>query len=243
MKSPEIRVYLTPEDFPPPESLVGKTAVVIDVLRAFSTAACALANGCQAIIPVLSCAEAYEKASSFNNGRAVLGGERNGFKLENFDFGNSPLEYTRDLLAGKILIFTTTNGTRALLYCSQASRVFTASLLSMESVCRQICESDSDVAIFCAGTDGSFSLEDAVCAGLMAEWLSKHSDTFELSRSASEAINYSKQYKGDLLAMLMESEHGQYLKQHGFGDDLEFCSQLNAVPVVGEFKNGRISRI
>ena len=98
-----------------PGALAGRTALVIDVLRASTTIVTALANGARALIPCLGPEEARERLQGFASGEALLGGERGARRLSGFALGNSPLEYTSEEVKGKTIFFTTTNGTRALL--------------------------------------------------------------------------------------------------------------------------------
>src|SRR5438874_11853400 len=124
----QIDVYLLPALVEPAE-LAGKTVVVIDVLRATTTIITALANGATQVIPCLEIDEARKAAADFGS-PAILGGERGGRPIAGFDLGNSPAEYSREQVAGKTVVFTTTNGTRALLRCKAARRVLLGAFIS-----------------------------------------------------------------------------------------------------------------
>ncbi|MBT8397581.1 MAG: 2-phosphosulfolactate phosphatase [Gemmatimonadetes bacterium] len=115
-------------------SVEGKTAVVIDVIRATSTLVEALANGAKAIFPTLSTEEAVKLASSLGREDTLLCGERKGLKVEGFDLGNSPAEFTAEVVGGKQLVMTTTNGTRAFAAVEAADRVLAASFLNLSAV-------------------------------------------------------------------------------------------------------------
>ena len=117
-----IHVYALP-NFAAAEDFVGGTVVVIDVLRATTTIVFALEAGATEVIPCLEVGDARAMAEKFPPGTAVLGGERNGLPIEGFDLGNSPSEYTPETVGGKTVIFTTTNGTRAMLRCQKAAQV------------------------------------------------------------------------------------------------------------------------
>ena len=104
------------------EKIEGTIAAVVDVLRATSTIITALGSGCRAVIPVMDVEKAHDVSNSFRQQDVVLGGERKGQKIDGFDFGNSPQEYTRERIQGKVLVITTTNGTKALVGAAKAAR-------------------------------------------------------------------------------------------------------------------------
>ena len=134
-----IRVHLLPGLFEPRE-LRGGVAVVIDVLRATSTIVHALAAGAQAIVPCCEVEEARRIAATFPPGKALLGGERRGVMIPGFDLGNSPGDYTAEVVGGRKVVFTTTNGTGALLCAREARRVLTGALSNLGAVVELLAE-------------------------------------------------------------------------------------------------------
>src|SRR6056297_2184178 len=163
-----VRVRYTVSEVDPAE-LSGATAVVVDLLRATSTIVAALSAGARGIYPAASTEEALRLAQSLGREDTLLCGERKGVRIEGYDLGNSPAEFTRDVIADKRLVLDTTNGTSALLAVSEADRVFATSLVNLAATGRTL-EGTDDVLIVCAGREGAFALEDAVCAGaLIAE--------------------------------------------------------------------------
>ena len=123
-------------DLTAPEKLAGGAVVVIDVLRATTVIAHALAAGARQVIPCLEVDEALRIAQTLPKGQAVLAGERDGLKIDRFDLGNSPAEFTPESVAGKTLVFTTTNGTRAMTYCRDARRVIIGAFVNGSSAMR-----------------------------------------------------------------------------------------------------------
>src|SRR5438132_9688378 len=113
-----------------PDELRDGTAVVIDVLRASTTICHALAAGAREVIPCLEVEEARRVAADNSGSRPMLGGEREGVRIEGFDLGNSPGEYRPDTVGGRTVVFTTTNGTRAMLGCRSARRVLIGSFVN-----------------------------------------------------------------------------------------------------------------
>jgi len=165
--APMLNVYALPT-LVAPEALAGGTAVVIDVLRASTTIVYALEAGATQVIPCLEVEDARAAAAGLPPGEVVLGGERRGLPIDGFDLGNSPAEYTPDRVGGRTVVFTTTNGTRAILGCRSADRVLIGAFANASAVCRQLAGIER-IHLVCAGTDGEFSRDDVLLAGLLVE--------------------------------------------------------------------------
>jgi len=237
-----IDVLLIPEErFCKEKELGGKLIVVIDVLRASSTIATALARGCKGFIPIFSPDEAKDKAKEFTKGEVLLGGERKGRKIEGFVLGNSPREYKKKIIKDKIIIFTTTNGVKTLEMAKNASGIVICSFLNLKAVCDYCLNFKGDVLVICAGKEGKFSLEDSVCAGMLINSLRKKSPEFyrETDSNLTVQILYN-QYADNILRMLRKSQHGQYLESIGLEKDLEFCSSVDIFDIVPIFKDRMI---
>ncbi|NLI90749.1 MAG: 2-phosphosulfolactate phosphatase [Peptococcaceae bacterium] len=221
--------------------LTDKIAVVIDVFRATSTMVTALANGCLAIIPVLTTEEAIERRVTEPG--SLLGGERKALRIEGFDLGNSPFEYSPEKVGGKKVIMTTTNGTRAIQAVAGARHIFIASFLNVESIAHAIyrhIEVQKDiegVVIICSGSEDRFDIPDTLCAGMLIEALGKETQVNDLGRAAQMLYNMTK---ADLLETLKQTEHGRLLLSLGFDKDLVYCSTSNILPIVPVLDNGEI---
>src|ERR1051326_3706191 len=133
----QVHVHLLPE-LVPADALAGSIAVVVDVLRASTTIVHALAAGCVAVRPCLEVEEARELARTFPAGTAILGGERHGKPIPGFDLGNSPGDYTAKVCKGRTLVFTTTNGTKAIHRAAGADSILIAGFENINAVCEQI---------------------------------------------------------------------------------------------------------
>ncbi len=155
-----------------PEDLSGGAVVVIDVLRASTTMIHALEAGAVEVVPCLEVEEALALAAQMPAGDAVLGGERQGVLIEGFDLANSPAEYTPYSVGGKTVVFTTTNGTRALVQCRQARRVLIGGFVNASAVVRQLL-AEPQVYLLCAGSGGEISRDDILCAGLLVDRLER----------------------------------------------------------------------
>lgn len=155
-------------DLTTPEALSGGVVVVIDVLRASTVIVHALAAGAREVVPCLEIEEARRVAAGLSSGQAVLGGERGGLPITGFDLGNSPEEYTPEKVAGKTVVFTTTNGTRAMQRCRQAKRVLVGAFVNARAVIEAL-TGEEQIHLLCAGTRGEITREDVLLAGLLAE--------------------------------------------------------------------------
>lgn len=221
--------------------LTDKIAVVIDVFRATSTMVTALANGCQAIIPVLTTDEAIERR--LNESGALLGGERKALRIEGFDLGNSPFDYSPEKVGGKKVIMTTTNGTRAIQAVAPAQKVWIASFLNIESIAHAIfryLENHRDIrgiVIICAGSEDRFDIPDTLCAGMLIEVLGKKIQVNDLGQAAQMLYNIARV---DLLGTLRKTEHGQLLLSLGFEKDVVYCATTNILPIVPILEDGEI---
>ena len=212
----------------------GKTAVIIDVLRATTSMVIALANGAKQIIPFLTPREAKDYAT--RAGDFLLCGERKGVKLPHFDLGNSPREFTKERVENKTLLMTTTNGTRAINQSLTAKRIFIASALNVQALMERI-GSEKDLVIVCAGTKGKFSLDDFAVAGLIISYLEKNNDIVldDLGAAAKMLLKDRTLY-----SLLAASRHGERLKHLGFQEDVAFCSQEGVINLVPYYDAGVI---
>ena len=212
--------------FTPTEASDARTAIVIDVLRATSTIAQALAAGYRR---VLCCAE-IEEARSLRAAEpdALLAGERLCVRIPGFDRGNSPREFTSG--KGETVILTTTNGTRAI--ASAASRcdtILAGSLLNLDAVVAAVRDVAADVVLVCAGVKGEFALDDAYCAGRMADLLAG-----DMSDAAEAAIRLARSFS-EPRAGLAASQSGRNLVDAGLDEDIDWCARESVLDVVPRF--------
>lgn len=220
--------------------LVNKRIVVLDVLRATSTIVTALYNGATEVIPVQEYDEALNLVRSIGRNICLLGGERKGLKIEGFDLGNSPLEYTREQVDGKKIILCTTNGTKTIKTFRNGGEVLIGSYLNMERLVAYLIKDPQDTTLVCSGREGVLCLEDLACAGMIAQLVAGVVEA-ELTDAAQVAIFSAKQNSNEsLVKFTSQTEHGRYLNSIGMGEDLNFCTTLNSAPIIPRFKEGRI---
>ncbi len=183
----------------PAETLAESAVVVIDLLRASTSICWALANGARDVRPFAEVDDLLRAAAELGRANVLLGGERGGVRIAGFDLGNSPAEYTPERVAGKSVLITTTNGTRALWHARLAKRIVVGCANNRAAVAAALRDAD-EVHILCAGTDGEPSAEDELAAGAIADAILKfHSEPEGVSpRSAKEsgADSHSAQLRG-----------------------------------------------
>lgn len=222
------------------EDVKGRTVVVIDVLRACSTIATALNNGARSIVPVADMAQAGKIASNLDQQSYLLGGERDGTKIEGYHLGNSPLEYTPRTVQGRTIIFNTTNGTVAVAKARAAEHLLIGSFLNAGRVVDFIRQAGNDLAIICAGWRNRVSLEDTLCAGLMLYRLWDGREPKLVSDTAHIAFSQYDHDRKNLQGALRRCNHAQWLSRQGHADDVEYCLQLDALPVLPYYLDSRL---
>ncbi len=223
-------------------SMAGATAVVIDVIRATTTIADALANGAKAIYPTVSTEDAIRLANSLGREDTLLCGERKGMKVEGFDLGNSPAEFTEEKIAGKQLVMSTTNGTRAFLAAEGASRIIAGSLLNLSAVAEDV-SGVEQLVLICAGKEDRFSLDDALCAGLIVRALSERTGSVESEMQLDDAsravLALARSCEPDE-ALLRETAAGSALVEIGLEADLSRCAELDRHALIPEMHDRMI---
>ncbi len=253
-----IEVILTPAELPAlaKRNLRGTACVVFDVLRATSTFVTALHNGAKEIIPVSEISEALAikkvEGGRWKAENVLLGGERDGVRIRaaqtggiDFDFGNSPRECTAELMRGKTIVSTTTNGTRALRACAGAKTVLAASFLNLGATADFLMQSHpAEVLLVCAGTRENAALEDILAAGALCELTAREDTRPTLSDSAQTALLAFTKAKDDLAAMVCSSENARRLLSiPELRDDVAFCLQHDIFPLVARMEHdGAIRR-
>lgn len=223
-----------------------RVVLVIDVLRASTSIAAALNNGARAVIPFQGVDEAMTRARSLERSDVLLAGERKMVPIRGFDLGNSPSEFTPAVVQGKTIVMTTTNGTAALAGAHGAHEVLVGSFANYAVVVawlRAAARADKSITLVCAGTDGRFALEDAICAGRFVRAIARRGIEAELGDAARIAAMIDRQMGADLPSVLRDSEHGRALIEAGHGDDVAYCATLDTNPVVPIYRDRQVVRL
>lgn len=217
-----------------------KNVVVIDVLRASTSIITALYNGAREVIPVASVENAVKVSGSLFGDVVLRCGEREGKIIPGFNLGNSPLEYSPETVANKSIIFTSTNGSLAMVKAKFARQIIVAAFVNITAVIDYLSKLNEDFVIVCAGKEHNFCIEDVVCGGMIIQMLEKNGIKTECTDGATAARTLYKSFGRSINKMLRNSEHGKYLISIGFEKDLKICSEIDTLPVLPVLDKGVI---
>lgn len=195
------------------------TVVVVDLLRATSVISTAFMEGVKEIIPVQTLEEAlnYKGKEGY-----IVAAERNAKPIEGFDYGNSPFHYINSDVDGKILVLTTTNGTKAI-NNAKSHKVITASYINLDAVASHLIKEHKDVIILCSGWKGVFNLEDPIFAGSLSSILLDSGKYTSVCDSLFASIQLLKNAGDNLFDYLSESSHRRRLKSLNMEEDTRYC--------------------
>ncbi|HEX6573737.1 MAG TPA: 2-phosphosulfolactate phosphatase [Gemmatimonadaceae bacterium] len=240
----KLDVVMSPGELVPGD-VQGRVVAVIDVLRATTSIAVALANGAKTVIPVEDVDAAMTRARQFERSQVKTAGERKMLPIEGFDLGNSPGEFSAEAVAGCTVIITTTNGTRALMALQGARDIVVASYVNHAAVSAMLraAARSNDILIVCAGTEGHFSLEDAACAGRYVRSITHGNTSVTVNDAGHACALIDGRYGDNITEIFKDSSHGCALAAAGFSDDLTICARLDSHPVVPIYQDRQITRI
>ena len=216
----------------------GKIVIVLDILFATTTMITALAHGATEVIPVAD--EAAARACAADIGECVMAGELYAEVLPGFAHP-APLSLVKHGVAGKRVVYSTTNGTVAMTLATGAKRVYCGALLNARALVAHIVErhpSDT-VLIVCSGSGNNFNFEDFYGAGYFVECFLPH--VKDLSDAAKTALLAYRHAKAP--AALLDCRVGRMMSSRGLAHEVEFACRLDAFPVIAALEGGRLSDI
>ena len=226
-----------------PEKLPDATVVVIDVLLATTTLLTILENDARSVLPVASLEEAEEVGGRLDAASLLRGGEQGAEKIEGYDLGPYPREYAPEVVAGKDVIFVTTNGTRAIGTATDAKELFVGCLRNAPAIARHLEASGTkSVYIVCAGSAGRFTVEDFLGASAILSRLNGdgYLDDWRLNDAAWLALDFAERYGGRELEALKEGRAGRWFLENDMVEELEFIGDVGASGLVPEVVEGRL---
>jgi 2-phosphosulfolactate phosphatase len=245
-----LEVLLAPAEFAAlrGQDLSEVVCVVFDILRATSSMLTALGNGASRIFPVTEISDALESRRTHPG--ALLAGERHGVRIlgaqtggVDFDLGNSPREFTRERVAGREIIMTTTNGTRALQACRGARRVFAGGFLNLRTLASAIQrENATRLLVICAGTFEEAAYEDTLAAGALCDLVWKQFEGGRIADSAQIARQIYVASNGNLEQAMEYSRNARRLLSNpALCQDVAFCLRRDCLEVVAELRDGAVA--
>ena len=228
-------IYHTPE-LTPTDHLPA-CAIAIDVLRATTTISTALNAGAEAVQVFSDMEKLMQISEEWLPEKRLRAGERGGATVAGCDLGNSPLDCTPERVQGRRLFISTTNGTRALQRVKDAPVVLAAALVKRQAVVEYLmAQQPETVWLVGSGWEGSYSLEDTVCAGAIAHSLLAQLDCPLEELAGNDevvgAISLYAQWKDQLLAMFYQASHGKRLLRLGVVEDLKYCAETDTLDVL-----------
>ena len=207
------------------------TVIVVDIFRASTTMCAMLQKGAKAIITVAT----TEAARQYKSDGFLVGAERNTRKCDFADFGNSPFDYSRELVQGKEIVFTTTNGTMAIEMGRNSRKLYIGAFSNIDALINRCMDDSERIVILCAGWNNRINMEDTLFGGAFAEKLPEMGAVTLGSDSIRIALELWQKAKNDPLAYLKQSDHYKRLINNGVESDAAFCLLHNTVSVVPEY--------
>jgi len=217
-----------------PENISDSIVVIIDILRASSAICTAFANGAKSIIPVSEVSEARDYKSK----GYLVAAERDGYVLDFADFGNSPFNFTKELVKGKTIVYSTTNGTGILNLSSSACKTVVGSFLNISAIVKFLVENEKSVLLFCAGWKNRFNIEDTVCAGAIAEKLMATGLYETKCDSTHAAIDLWSLASPDPSGYIEKAAQRSRLRDKKLDDCIDFCLTADFTQTVPVLRNG-----
>lgn len=241
-----IHVHLLPSLFEPAD-VRGGVAVIVDILRASTTIIHALDNDAAGVVPCGAVEEAFAVRKSSGPDDCLLGGERGGVRIDGFDLSNSPDDYPAAVVQGKLIGFTTTNGTKALLRSEQADEILIGAFVNFAAVRQRLMAQPKPIHIVCAGTDGVITGEDVLFAGAMVAALESRDFVYEVNDAGVIAANHWRQECGELTAAKIEpamrrAQGGRNLIRLGYDKDIATAAMVDSVPIIGCVDDNKVIR-
>lgn len=213
--------------------------VVTDVFRATSSICTAFQNGVNYIIPV----KTSEEALQYKEFGFLVAAERNGIKLDFADFGNSPEKFRRDIIENKVIVYSTTNGTKTIQIGADCKAVVIGAFSNITVLKDWIVKQKSDVILLCAGWKGKYNIEDSLFCGALADML-LNTNTFETICDATVAArDMWNTHKNNLRAFIEHCAQRSRLRKNGVDECIDYCLTLDTCPVVPLYKDGKIKNI
>lgn len=221
----------------PPDRLAGATVVVLDVFLATTTLLTIFENGARGVYPVGTLDEAEELNRSLSE--PLRGGEQGAEKVEGYDLGPFPVEYSPESVGDREVIFVTTNGTRAIAESASAEKVIVGCLRNAPAVARYLETSGTgSVYLVCAGSGGRFTLEDFLGASTILSHM--QTDNWRLNDAAWMALDLAGKYREREADALKRGRAGRWFDENDWRDELNFVGDVGASDLVPLVVDGKL---
>lgn len=231
MKMNKVEVCVSPALYPyyeNPDAIV----VVTDVLRASSAIVTAFMNGVERIIPVGT----LEEAKALKDQGFMVAAERDGIVRNFADFGNSPYNFSPERVAGKQIVYSTTNGTNAIHLASSGNQVLIGAYLNLAALAKHVRQEQKDLLILCAGWKNKFNLEDTLFAGALAQLVLEDDHFSTICDGTNGAIDLYNAAKGDMMGYISKVAQKGRLQQNNLDDVIPYCHEIDLTDLIPVLK-------
>ncbi len=222
-------------DFRNPKAI----AVIVDILRATSAIVTAFENGVYKIIPVGT----LEEARAYKEKGFMVAAERDGLVRDFADFGNSPYNFTRERVAGKQIVYSTTNGTQAIHVAKDCHQVLIGAYLNYTSLKDWIIKQQKDVIFLCAGWKNKFNLEDTLFAGAMAGDLISNGEHETICDSTKASIDLYGQASTDIMKYIDKVAQRTRLRNNKLDDVIAYCHTFDLTRAIPILRNNHLEAL
>lgn len=238
MQKRKIEVCYSPALYPYYENREA-IVVVTDILRASSAIVTAFMNGVKSIIPVGS----LEEAKAYKEKGFMVAAERDGIVRDFADFGNSPYNFTAERIAGKEIVYSTTNGTQAINQASSGAQVLIGAYLNLGSLASYIITRKKDLLVLCAGWKNKYNLEDSMFAGALARLVLEDGSFHTICDATLGAIDLYEMASEDMLSYVEKLAQRHRLKKNGLDDVIPYCHEIDLTEMIPVLKGKRLEVI
>jgi len=202
--------------------------VIVDILRATTSICAAFDHGVHKIIPVAG----IKKAQEYKERGYLVACERDGQVLDFADIGNSPSDFLVDDYKGNTIVYSTTNGTKAIKLATDADEIVIGSFSNLTALSKWLISKNKNIVILCAAWKNLFNLEDSVFAGALSYKILKKENYDTVCDSVKASVDLWTEAKSDLHKYLSKSSHRNRLKHLVSDKDFRYTVTLDTNIVI-----------
>ncbi|MBN2813064.1 MAG: 2-phosphosulfolactate phosphatase [Bacteroidales bacterium] len=213
--------------------------VIVDILRATSAIVTAFMNGVNRIIPVAT----LDEAKSYKQKGYFVAAERDGIVRDFADFGNSPYNFKREIIQGRDIVYSTTNGTNCITMAAHSYRVLIGAYLNLDALVEYIVREDRDLVILCAGWKNKFNIEDSLFAGALSEAILRHAHFGTICDSVHASVDLWNLARHNMMQYIEKAAQRHRLKKNKLDDVIAYCHTLNLTTVIPVLKDNYLTLV
>ncbi len=233
---PTVEVVLAPNLYKSKLTKEPFNVVIVDIFRATTSICGALDYGIKAIIPVKRIRHArFLKRLGF-----TVAAERSGHKVKFAHLGNSATDFFKPSFKGKEIVYSTTNGTKAIKRADKADKIIIGSFINLNAVAKWLNDERKNVVVFCAGWKNKINMEDSLFAGALSELLITNYGFITDDDSTKLSIDQWYNAKSDIFDYIEKSSHRKRLRNLVNNELLKYTFSMNKSTIVPLLKGHKI---